>query len=68
MQAGTALRKESDPTIQLKDWNQVQSIPTVCWVWWHTSVILILAKLRQEDHELEATVVYVVRGKGGNYL
>jgi hypothetical protein len=37
-------------------------------MWWHASVILTFAKLRQEDHELGATVVHILRGKGGGAL
>jgi hypothetical protein len=28
--------------------------------WWHTSVISALGRLRQEDHEFEASLSYIV--------
>jgi hypothetical protein len=29
--------------------------------WWHTSVILVLKRLSQEDHEFETSLGYTVR-------
>jgi hypothetical protein len=31
------------------------------WVWWHTSVISALGRLRQEDHKFKASLGYIVR-------
>jgi hypothetical protein len=33
--------------------NNIKTI--FCWVWWCTSVILALKKLKQEDHKVEAS-------------
>jgi hypothetical protein len=33
--------------------------PNSCQVWWYTSVILALRRLRQEDLELEASLDYI---------
>jgi hypothetical protein len=29
-----------------------------CWPWWHTPVILVLGKQRQENHEFVASLDY----------
>jgi hypothetical protein len=29
--------------------------------WWHTRIIPALRRLRQEDHEFETSLVYIVR-------
>jgi hypothetical protein len=31
------------------------------WVWWYIPVITVLRRLRQEDHELEVSLSYIVR-------
>jgi hypothetical protein len=31
-------------------------------VWWHTSIITALRRLRQEDHEFEASLWYIDPG------
>jgi hypothetical protein len=31
------------------------------WVWWHTYVILVLERLKQEDGEVKANLGYIVR-------
>lgn len=32
-----------------------------CWVWWHTLVTPETGKLRQQGHEFEAILDYIVR-------
>jgi hypothetical protein len=31
------------------------------WAWWHSSVIPVLGRLRQEDHELKVHLGYIAR-------
>jgi hypothetical protein len=31
------------------------------WVWWRASVISALGKLRQEDGEFDASLIYIMR-------
>ena len=31
------------------------------WVWWHTLVILVLGRMRQEDHRFKASLSNLVR-------
>jgi hypothetical protein len=31
------------------------------WVWWHISVIPAFGRLKQEDHEFEDSLGYIVR-------
>lgn len=31
------------------------------WAWWSSPIILLLGKLRQEDHKFEGSLGYIVR-------